>query len=84
MEQTMRRIMTLGLFLLLTTGCQGIAGPWVHKQNPTQVDNPHLTISEQERLGRDRLALPDPNPNVAPHIDSVLPRWSGTGSTTSW
>jgi hypothetical protein len=83
MEPIMQRTMMLGLFLLLVVGCQGISGPWVHKQNPTQVDDPRLTIPEQERLGRDRLALPDTNPNVAPHIDSVLPRWSG-GSTTSW
>jgi hypothetical protein len=58
---------TIGLALLLiVAGCRGVDGPFVHKQNPTQVDDPRLTIPEQERRGRDRLAIPDQSPNIGP------------------
>ena len=71
----MRRSLGLVLgILLLVAGCQGLAGPAVHKQNPVQVDDPHLTIPEQQRLGRDRLALPDSSETVVPRISTDPPR----------
>jgi hypothetical protein len=48
----------LMLCLLLLAGCQSVSGP-LQPRSPVRVDDPCLTISEQERLGRDRLALPD-------------------------
>jgi hypothetical protein len=59
-----RRILMLGL--LLTASCTGVNGPRAHRQDPTQVDDPRLSIAEQEQRGRDRLALPDSS--------SALPR----------
>lgn len=63
--------------LLLVGGCQGIAGPRVHKQNPVQVDDPRLTIPEQERLARDRLAVPDTSATVAPRTYAEYPAHEG-------
>jgi hypothetical protein len=60
----MRRFFLLGVLLL--AGCESIAGPRVHRDNPVRVDDPRLTIEEQQRLERDRLALPDSSPNVGP------------------
>jgi hypothetical protein len=68
----MRRLIGLGL-LLLIAGCQGIDGPFAHKRNPERVDDPRLTIPEQERRGRDRLALPESDPNLVPRTYTELP-----------
>jgi hypothetical protein len=65
----MRRLLLLGALLL--TGCQNLAGPFQHRANPVQVDDPRLTIDEQKRLGRDRLALPEWG-NVAPKTYSEM------------
>lgn len=63
----MRRLIVIGLLLL--AGCQGIVGPRQRAcQTPQRVDDPCLTIDQQERRGRDRLALPDNSPLVAPPI----------------
>ena len=59
------RYLVLGLLLLLA-GCKGVDGPAAHKQNPVRVDDPRLTIPEQERVVRDRLAIPEMSPKVAP------------------
>jgi hypothetical protein len=69
----MRRIMCLGVVLL--AGCQGVVGPREHRDTPIQVDNPCLTIPEQQRLGRDRLAIPEMNTNIAPrtYVDFLGP-----------
>ena len=58
-KETMRRLFLL--LLVLITGCQGLRGPFAAR-SPARVDDPHLSIAEQERLGRDRLALPDKSP----------------------
>jgi hypothetical protein len=50
---------------LFTVGCTSIVGPFEHRK-PQRVDDPKLTIPEQETRGRDRLALPDQSKNVAP------------------
>lgn len=52
----MRRILLLGILLL--AGCQGVRGP-LWPRSPERVDDPYLSIDEQERNGRERLALPD-------------------------
>lgn len=71
----MSRCFALGLgILLLVSGCQGMNGPWVHKQNPVRVDDPHLTIDQQERLGRDRLAIQEMDSNIVPRTYTELPR----------
>jgi hypothetical protein len=55
----------IGIGLLLLAGCQNVIGPFQHR-DPRRVDDPLLTISEQERLGRDRYALPERSVTVAP------------------
>lgn len=60
----MRRLMLLGVLLLLC-GCQNIAGPF-RARSPQRVDDPNLTIQEQESRGRARYALPDKSPQVGP------------------
>lgn len=64
----MRRILILGILLL--AGCQNISGPF-QPRSPVRVDDPCLTIEEQERLGRDRLAYPDDS--VAPPTGVTRP-----------
>jgi hypothetical protein len=60
----MRCLLLLGTLLLLC-GCQSIAGPFRAK-SPQRVDDPTLTIQEQESRGRARFALPDKSPKVGP------------------
>ncbi len=59
----MGRLLLLGL--LFVTGCQNMVGPFGPRP-PVRVDDPLLPISEQKRLGREYLALPDENPQLAP------------------
>jgi hypothetical protein len=59
----MYRLMLAGL--LLVAGCQNILGPF-QPRDPKRVDNPNLSISEQESLGRNRYAFPQSSPNIAP------------------
>lgn len=66
----MRRLLLLGLFLL--TGCR-IVGPFEHNRNPARVDDPRLSIPEQEQRGRDRMSLPEFNPNFAPPTGTDFP-----------
>ncbi len=61
--ETMRSLFLLVLALL--TGCQSVRGPFAPKV-PARVDDPRLSIGEQQKLGRDRLALPDNSAAVAP------------------
>jgi hypothetical protein len=71
----MRRFYLLGFLLL--AGCQDVAGPFYHRDHPVQVDSPCLNIEEQKRLGRDRLALPDPSRDVAPRTYGDFPAYPG-------
>lgn len=59
----MRRMIVVGILSL--AGCQGTVGPFAHRM-PQRVDDPCLTIPEQERRGRDRLSLPVESPQLAP------------------
>ncbi len=63
----MRRFILPGVLLLAgLAGCEGISGPRQRRaEPPVQIDNPRLSIAQQEALGRERLALPDPT-NVLP------------------
>ncbi len=67
----MRRLLLVGA-LLAACGCQGVIGPF-ERRKPERVDDPLISISEQQRRGRDRLALPEPSPNVAPRTFAELP-----------
>jgi hypothetical protein len=51
--------------MLLLAGCQGVVGPFQARQ-PTRVDDPILTIAEQQRRGRANLALPEDQDSAMP------------------
>ena len=59
----MRRV-TL-LVALLAAGCHNVIGPFEHRP-VERVDDPRLSIPEQEREARSRLPLPIESPRVAP------------------
>jgi hypothetical protein len=61
----MRRLFLTGLLAL--AGCQNVVGPFAHRE-PQRVDDPLLSINEQKSRGRDRLALPEDNPALAPRL----------------
>jgi hypothetical protein len=63
---------TLGLGLILWVGCQNVVGPFDARQ-PQRVDDPLLPIPEQQKRGRDRLALPEDNPASAPRTFTDRP-----------
>ena len=75
----MRRVLCLGLLAL--AGCRGVVGPREHRADPVKVDHPCLTIPEQEQLGRDRLAIPEMSPTVAPRTYSDFLGPNSTGPT---
>ena len=54
----------LFLLVLLAAGCENLHGPFSPK-SPTRVDDPSLSIREQQVLGRERIGLPD-NSTVLP------------------
>lgn len=72
----MHRYILLGVLLL--AGCQNLVGPFASRK-PERVDDPLLTISEQQRRGRDRLALPDESANVAPRTGTGMPPLGSPG-----
>lgn len=57
---------------LLLTGCGNVVGPFQHR-TPQRVDDPLLTIGDQQRRGRGRLPLADPSPEVAPPLEGETP-----------
>jgi hypothetical protein len=59
----MRRVILVGI--LLAAGCQSTVGPFGHR-TPERVDDPAVPITEQERRGRDRLALPERSKTAVP------------------
>jgi hypothetical protein len=68
----MRRLFLLGVLLVLS-GCRSTpVGPY-QPQSHARVDDPLLSIGEQERNGRANLALPDESKEVAPHSGAALP-----------
>lgn len=70
----MSRLCLIGILLL--AGCRGLVGPRDRRDTPEQVDDPRLTIQEQERRGRDRLALPESSGDLVPRINT-FPNRSG-------
>jgi hypothetical protein len=64
----MRRILLMGVLLLLI-GCQGVTGPRERRAHPERVDDPRLSIPEQQERGRDRLAIPEPSKVAPPTYD---------------
>jgi hypothetical protein len=64
----MRRLLILGVLLL--AGCETVRGP-LQPREPQRVDDPRYSIPEQERRGRDRLAVPDETKTVAPQIPGI-------------
>ncbi len=66
----MRR--TVLLVALLMAGCQNVIGPFGHR-TPARVDDPSLSIGEQERESRARLALPVESPAVGPSSGVEIP-----------
>lgn len=72
----MRRLLPPLVGLLLLVGCRTFVGPFAHRQ-PQRVDDPHLSIAEQEQRGRDRLALPEESATVAPPLFTENPSVRG-------
>jgi hypothetical protein len=66
----MRRFSLLVPLLLM--GCGTVSGPFA-RRDPQRVDDPRLTIPEQEQRGRDRLSYQEIEPNVLPRTYSELP-----------
>jgi hypothetical protein len=71
----MRRIVLVGLCVL--AGCQGIQGPRQRQCRPELIDDPRLSIAEQEKRGRDRLPYPEPSMNVGPRTYAEFPEYRG-------
>jgi len=75
----MHRILLVGLLpvlLLAGSGCQSVVGPGQRRCLFDRVDDPRLTIDEQERKARARLALPE-DPSVAPPTGFEPPSYRG-------
>jgi hypothetical protein len=49
----------------MVAGCNNVTGPFAHRK-PERVDDPLLSTNEQQRRGRDRLALPVESSAVGP------------------
>jgi hypothetical protein len=70
----MQRILLAGL--LFATGCAGFVGPFQRPcQPPVRVDNPCLSIDEQEQRKREALALPEKSPEVGPRTYAEEPSY---------
>jgi hypothetical protein len=66
----MRKLIVLGVLVL--AGCQNVRGP-LQPRPPLRVDDPRLPISEQQKLARERLALPEESPQIAPGGGAARP-----------
>ncbi len=68
---------SLILLLVLLAGCQNLVGP-LRRGVPGRVDDPRLSITEQEKLGRQFYGLPDESPLAGPHT-GIAPPGSDAG-----
>ncbi len=68
----MQRLIWLGLLCVM--GCQNVIGPRERRVDPVKVDNPFLSIPEQERSARELLATPQQSFEVGPPTYSGLPQ----------
>lgn len=72
----MRKLIVVGA--LVMAGCQNIVGPF-QSRPPQRVDDPLAgrvgqdRIAEQQRRGRDRLALPEDRTGMAPYTYTDRP-----------
>jgi hypothetical protein len=66
----MRRFVLPVAFLI--AGCHNVNGPFEHR-TPVWVNDPHLSIGEQEREARARLALPVESREVGPNSGVEIP-----------
>jgi hypothetical protein len=71
----MHRLLLVGLFFL--AGCQGVVGPVRRTCITEPIDNPCLSIPEQQQRERDRLALPERSPTVGPNTYAGNPALRG-------
>ena len=55
----MHRTLLVLLLACAGAGCQTVVGPFQRWARSGRVDDPSLTIEEQERRGRERLAYPE-------------------------
>lgn len=67
----MRRLLFFGAVLL--AGCSSVEGPVEHYRNFQRPDHPALPIYEQEKLGREQLAMPEFHKSVAPPLGIDFP-----------
>ena len=75
--EKMRHISSLILAsLLFVVGCQNVTGPF-KPRSPARVDDPALNLTEQEKLSRARLGLPEQSPQVLPQSGGGLPNAPG-------
>jgi hypothetical protein len=77
----MRRLFLVGVLVLLS-GCQNIVGPF-KPRSPQRVDDPSFPLTEQERRGRARYALPDQTQPTGPYSGPEIPNPGRTMSTPS-
>lgn len=66
----MRKLILAGA--LFVAGCQNVIGPF-QSRPPQRVDDPLVSIGEQQRRGRDRLALPEDQTGMAPRTFTDRP-----------
>jgi len=70
----MRRIVLGGALLL--AGCQGVVGPRErYCRGVPPIDDPRLTIAEQEKRSRANVALPDPSWSAGPQTYTEGPAY---------
>ena len=60
------------LCLLFLAGCGSVSTPF--ERRPEKVDDPLLTIGEQQRKGRERIGLPDDSNSVGPRTGAGVGR----------
>lgn len=68
----MRGILWAGA-VLLVTGCGDVVGPFRRTGPPIRIDDPRLSIPEQEARGRQYLALPEQSVIVGPRTYAEQP-----------
>jgi hypothetical protein len=64
----MRKVFLMALLAL--AGCQNTIGPFASR-SPQRVDDPRISIPEQEYRGRDRWAIPQEAPAVGPSSGNI-------------
>ncbi len=58
--------------ILAQLGCQGVVGPLQYRQ-PKRVDDPYLSIPEQQKLGRDQIGMPVQSWEAGPPTEIAPP-----------